>query len=35
MEMLNKHLEKAYHNTAVVKMVAFVRVMSGQQANNN
>ena len=31
--MLNKHLEKAYHKTAVVKMDAFVRVMSGQQVN--
>ena len=33
LEMLNKHLEKAYHNTAVVKMDAFIRMMSGQQAN--
>ena len=33
LELLNKHLEKSYHKTAVVKMDAFIRVMSGQQAN--
>lgn len=33
LELLNKHLKKSYHKTAVVKMDAFVRVMSGQPAN--
>ena len=31
LEMLNKHLEKSYHKTAVVKMDEFVKVMTGQQ----
>ena len=33
LELLNKHLEKSYHKTAVVKMDAFIGVMSGQQAS--
>ena len=31
--MLNKHLEKAYHKKAVIKVDAFIRVMSGQQVS--
>ena len=31
LELLDKHMEKSYHKTAVVKMDAFVKVMTGQQ----
>ena len=31
LELLNKHSDKSYHKTAVVKMDEFVKVMTGQQ----